>query len=159
VRAAELLRTKLDSKEEPLTAAIKHGIEHEDDARRAYVANYPEQRYLSMGLAVHPQEPWLGASPDLLVVDPITERIQGLVELKAPYSRGLPQQVEDHHLVQVLTQLAVITEYITFTSPLFQPAEPLWADIFYWTKQGTRTFRVQLEGEHRAAWEHDYLPR
>ena len=65
------------------TGAMKRGLELEADALWEYcqikrVNHYP------CGFVVHPDAPWLGASPDGLVFDPEEEAQFGLVESKCP---------------------------------------------------------------------------
>lgn len=47
-------------------------------------AQYNNVNYSPCGLVVHPQAPWLGASPDGLVYDPNATPAYGLVEIKCP---------------------------------------------------------------------------
>jgi len=74
------------------------GAEGEAAARGAYEE---ETGYLAFttGLWVHPELPWLAASPDGLVGD------DGLLEVKCPKT-ALPPAMPDHHRVQVAVQLA-----------------------------------------------------
>ncbi|XP_067271626.1 uncharacterized protein [Pseudorasbora parva] len=65
------------------TAAMKRGLELEADAIWEYcqikrVNHYP------CGLVIHPDAPWLGASPDGLIFDPSEQCQFGLVEIKCP---------------------------------------------------------------------------
>ncbi|XP_063746108.1 uncharacterized protein LOC134868735 [Eleginops maclovinus] len=65
------------------TAAMKRGLEMEDDAIEEYcqlkrVNHYP------CGFVIHPDTPWLGTSPDGVVFDPTECSEFGLVEIKCP---------------------------------------------------------------------------
>ncbi|KAG5283185.1 hypothetical protein AALO_G00039260, partial [Alosa alosa] len=65
------------------TATMKRGIELEADAiweycRMKQVNHYP------CGLVIHPDAPWLGASPDGLIFDPSESCEFGLIEMKCP---------------------------------------------------------------------------
>ncbi|XP_037535870.1 uncharacterized protein LOC119412904 isoform X1 [Nematolebias whitei] len=65
------------------TAAMKRGLELEADAIWEYcqikrVNHYP------CGFVIHPDAPWLGASPDGLIFDPSEPCQFGLIEIKCP---------------------------------------------------------------------------
>ena len=65
------------------TAAMRRGLELEADAIWEYcqikrVNHYP------CGFVIHPDAPWLGASPDGLVFDPAESVQFGLIEMKCP---------------------------------------------------------------------------
>lgn len=65
------------------TAAMKRGLEMEADAIWEYcqmkrVNHYP------CGFVIHPDAPWLGASPDGLIFDPSEPCQFGLIEIKCP---------------------------------------------------------------------------
>ncbi len=65
------------------TAAMKRGLELEADAICEYcqmkrVNHYP------CGFVIHPDAPWLGASPDGLIFDPSEPCQFGLIEMKCP---------------------------------------------------------------------------
>lgn len=64
-------------------AAMKSGLEMEADAILEYcqikrVNHYP------CGFVIHPDAPWLGASPDGLIFDPSEPCQFGLIEIKCP---------------------------------------------------------------------------
>lgn len=66
------------------TAAMKRGLELEADAIWEYCQTKRVNHY-PCGFVVHPDAPWLGASPDGLVFDPEEEEAQfGLIEMKCP---------------------------------------------------------------------------
>lgn len=65
------------------TAAMKRGLEMEADAIWEYcqmkrVNHYP------CGFVIHPNAPWLGASPDGVIFDPSEPCPYGLIEMKCP---------------------------------------------------------------------------
>lgn len=65
------------------TAAMKRGLEMEADAIWEYcqirrVNHYP------CGFVIHPDVPWLGASPDGVIFDPTEPCHFGLIEIKCP---------------------------------------------------------------------------
>ncbi|KAJ0061630.1 hypothetical protein NL108_005749, partial [Boleophthalmus pectinirostris] len=63
------------------TGAMKRGLELEADAIWEY-CQIKRLDYYKCGFVVHPDAPWLGASPDGIVFDP-SEQF-GLVEIKCP---------------------------------------------------------------------------
>ena len=85
-----LLRNVLYTK--PFTivpAPIKWGRDNEPIALQKYVEYMQENGHTELklrqcGFFVHPHKPWLGASPDGIVVDPPYST--GLLEIKCPYS-------------------------------------------------------------------------
>ncbi|XP_064460237.1 uncharacterized protein LOC135386925 [Ornithodoros turicata] len=70
-------------------AAVKYGISNEPVAAQRYkevLHNMGHDAVISScGLLVSPSCPWLGASPDRIVFDPV-EDSYGVVEIKCPYS-------------------------------------------------------------------------
>ncbi len=76
------------------------------------------------GFWVHPEHPWLGASPDGLI------GTDGLAECKCPQS--LPEAVPLHHRIQMLVQLAVTGRE--------------WCDYYAWTLHGSFLRRVRPAG-------------
>lgn len=73
---------------------IQWGIDHEAIARRVYTKFMHTNNHLNFsvedcGFLIHPQEGWIGASPDgAVVVDPTYNYPKGILEIKCPYSRS-----------------------------------------------------------------------
>ena len=71
-------------------APIQWGIDHEITARRKYTAFMHESHsnltVEDCGFFIHPQEGWIGASPDGVVHDPSHNPPHGILEIKCPYS-------------------------------------------------------------------------
>ncbi|XP_034037280.1 uncharacterized protein LOC117520085 isoform X2 [Thalassophryne amazonica] len=65
------------------TAQMKRGLEMETGALKDY-AVLKNLNLTKSGLVVHPEDPWLGPSPDGLVYDPLERPSFGLVEIKCP---------------------------------------------------------------------------
>ena len=65
------------------TALMKRGLDLETGALKDY-ATLKNTNIRRCGLVVHPDAPWLGASPDGLVYDPLERPSFGLVEVKCP---------------------------------------------------------------------------
>ena len=84
---------------------IQWGIDNEPDAHRAYIEFMHVNHHLNLtvediSFIVHPQEGWIGASPDGKVVDPTSDFSNGILEIKCPYSKRdiLPNQCCDDPL-------------------------------------------------------------
>ena len=59
------------------------------------------------GLVVNPSFPWLGASPDAVVIDPSVSSV-GMLEIKCPYARRLStveEATSDLNLLQRCTMV------------------------------------------------------
>lgn len=82
VTSAETLAQRI-LKETHQTGAMKRGLELEADAIWEYCQIKRLNHYKS-GFVVHPDAPWLGASPDGIVFDPSEQPQFGLVEIKCP---------------------------------------------------------------------------
>ncbi|KAF4113999.1 hypothetical protein G5714_004222 [Onychostoma macrolepis] len=65
------------------TAEMKRGAEMEFEAAVEY-SKMKNVNYRPSGLIIHPDVPWLGASPDGLIYDPSTQPPFGLLEIKYP---------------------------------------------------------------------------
>ena len=80
----------------------KWGCEHEDMVCDRF-GEIIGEKVLMFGLLVHPDLPWLGASPD-----GICERSGVMVEIKCPMRRKIvPGEVPEHYMPQVQVQLEV----------------------------------------------------
>ena len=91
---------------------MRRGRDKEAAARRLYEARHGVQ-VAEAGFVVHPQLPWLGASPDGLVGP------MGVLELKCP--KALPEDVPVYHTVQCVIQMACtgrwFTDYLAYVGP------------------------------------------
>ncbi len=75
------------------------GQEHEDEVRDRAMAVLGEHAY-EVGLVVHPELTWLGASPDGVT------NTGRLIEIKCPYKRKpIPHDVPHHYWPQIQVQL------------------------------------------------------
>ncbi|XP_016655892.1 uncharacterized protein LOC107882272 [Acyrthosiphon pisum] len=75
---------------------VKHGIKYEQVARVLY-AETTKQKVIQSGFVVHYQTPWLGYSPDGIVLDGSNVPIK-LLEIKCPYlgsSKSVPELIND----------------------------------------------------------------
>ena len=133
-----------------LPIQLSHGCHNEPKARNIYISNTGFTVGLC-GLVVNPSLPWLGASPDGIVVDP-SEPSVGLLEIKCPYtyrlltveeatgdssffaelSDGKVSLKKDHkHFYQVQGQMAL--------------AKVTWCDFMIYTFKNYSIQRIRFE--------------
>lgn len=104
-------------------AWMQYGREHEGRACLDY--EIETGRLVNVtGFHVHPEHPWIGASPDGLV------GADGLLEIKCLST--LPTAIALHHRIQCLVQLAVTGRK--------------WCDFFVWQDGGHFLQRVYAAG-------------
>ena len=65
------------------TADMRRGLDLEPTAIEEY-CRVREVNHYQCGFLIHPDAPWMGASPDGIVFDPNGEPVFGLVEIKCP---------------------------------------------------------------------------
>ena len=94
--------------------ATDWGEKHEADALREYKARvWPDANLTMSGFVVHPELPWLGCSPDVLVGN------TGLGEVKCPYSQELYEAIPPYYMAQMQGQMEI--------------ANRDWCDFIVWT--------------------------
>lgn len=104
----ELMKRKVSKKSSSSQGAssgmnpvVLHGIKYEDEARQKYCERTGEE-VVEFGLLVHPDYPWLGASPDGVT------KSGKLIEIKCPMTRTIvPGEVPHHYMPQVQVCLEV----------------------------------------------------
>ncbi|KAI2646375.1 hypothetical protein H4Q32_028342 [Labeo rohita] len=70
------------------TAKMRRGAEMESEVTVEY-SKLKNVNYSPCGLIIHPNAPWLGASPDGVVFDPTDNPQFGLVEIKCPNVKNI----------------------------------------------------------------------
>ena len=89
-RQKTLLPMMFDAKPLDHVPAIRHGHDHEDTARKAYIEKKRSEGcsvvVRTCGLVLHPSYRYLGASPDGIVFDASSHPDIGLLEIKCPYT-------------------------------------------------------------------------
>lgn len=145
---AELLKKKCNPV--PFSSPfMAHGVKYEDEARRMY-ENMSGEEVLEFGLLIHPNLPWLGASPDGIT------KSGKLVEIKCPVSRAIvPGVVPEHYMpqVQVCMEVCDLEEAVFIQ---YKPEEVMWPrpsvlDITY-VKRDRKWFEDSLE-HLRSFWQ------
>ena len=86
------------------SAACKHGVDLESEARDAYVQDCLKKgmniKVAEPGLVIHKNKPWFGASPDGIVQVVGSEENVGLIEIKCPYvckegNENVPENIQE----------------------------------------------------------------
>jgi len=124
------------------SAAMQHGVDNEDLARRLYCERTGEE-VAEYGLVIHPTHAWLGASPDGVT------RSGKLVEIKCPVSREIvPGHVPEHYVPQI----QVCMEVLDLEETVFIQYKP---ETMTWPKP--EIFDVTIVPRDRA-WFATHLP-
>lgn len=118
---------------------LRYGNDHEEDARRLF-EDFTGLPVLSLGLGVHPQLEWLGASPDGLVV--MEDGSLALLEIKCPFSGHFATEIAEKYVTQMETQLQVMGLHTCF--------------FMSWSPDGFSLFRYN---RHDRMWNTSILPR
>lgn len=97
----ELMQRKLGATEFRGNRFTRHGQQHEEEACVKF-ASVIGQEVHEFGLLLHPDIPWLGASPDGITSG------GAMVEIKCPLLRKIvPGKVPHHYMPQIQVQLEV----------------------------------------------------
>jgi putative phage-type endonuclease len=97
----ELMQTKLNKPKSFSGMAMQHGVHYETEACD-YAMDILGKKNLEFGLLVHPEFPWLAASPDGITTDGMC------VEIKCPLLRKIvPGEVPHHYQSQLQIQMEV----------------------------------------------------
>lgn len=100
----ELLKQKCQPfslNEKPLNNATSWGIKYEPVAIKLF-EDKVKTEVLEVGLLEHPKYPWLGASPDGILIDS-----GKLLEIKCVYNRPITKNVPLYYWIQIQIQLEV----------------------------------------------------
>ena len=84
----EALATRLLKGTKIQTAAMKYGLEHEDEVAQFYAQNFGRSVF-KVGFVINPRVPHLGCSPDRRVYDPSESSPWGLLEIKCSMAEEL----------------------------------------------------------------------
>lgn len=122
--------------------ATQWGVTHEDEAREAFQYKY-ETEVQPASFVVHPTIPWLGASPDGLILD------DALIEIKCPFGlrnheAPVPFKKADeqpHYYAQMQIQMFVTGRYLCY--------------FYQWTPKDDKAYGVIF----RRSWIDENLPK
>ena len=148
-RTPALLRNVLYAPQlNPIPVPMKWGLDKEGVARLKYSefmkAEGHDVTVEQRGFFIHPDEPWLGASPDAIVKDHCCSPSDGLLEIKCPYSTffcmiddsGSVKLKRSHHYYhQVQLQLFVCSNKYH------------WCDFCVYTPMGVTVEKITLDKE------------
>jgi putative phage-type endonuclease len=134
----KVLRTKWAG-----NAATAHGTLLEPMVRDLYDARTGRKSH-EIGLVIHRDYPWLGASPDGVTEDGI------LIEIKCPLTRKIEPKVPKHYLPQVQLQLEV-TDLEECDFIQYRPGDPEEFVITRVTRD--RAWFAQHLPAMKASWE------
>lgn len=81
----ESLAESLLSTNEIQTAAIKFGLDHDNEAAESYASLTGN----TAGFVINPSSCHFGTSPDRMVIDPNVVPVYGLLEIKCPSSDSI----------------------------------------------------------------------
>lgn len=135
-------------------AAVQHGIREEPNAADIYEVLYmdhlPDSVQLEeTGLWIHEQMPFIGVSPDRLVVDTKTGSILCLVEIKCPVSGWKGDESLKKHIKDWVPQVAL--QYLVVAHTAWKPhlvvwdafAEQMWVYEFEFTASYLRDLLIR----------------
>ncbi|XP_049271301.1 uncharacterized protein LOC119391604 [Rhipicephalus sanguineus] len=107
--------------------AVRYGIANEARALQRYqdVLRHTgrDVELQSVGLFVNPEQPWLGASPDAIVHDPVEDPPWGCVEVKCPYS------MKDADQEKLLSCQDICVSFDSLNHPALKQSHPYFAQV------------------------------
>ncbi|XP_063043972.1 uncharacterized protein LOC134438351 [Engraulis encrasicolus] len=125
------------------TASMRRGSELEFDAAKEYV-KCNNVNYTPCGLVIHPQAPWLGASPDGLVYDPTATPCHGLVEIKCPNVKSYID-CKYLHMCNGTFTLKKSHAYFWQIQGQLLITGMEWCDFFVWAEEDYFVQRLQAD--------------
>lgn len=139
----DTLVDRLVSSKKIQTAAMKHGLDHENDAAVEY-STHKLVNIRACGFVINPDAPFLGASPDRIVYDPSELNSFGLLEIKCPLKDSYKESSflkengdgtyslrQSHaYYTQIIGQLAI--------------TGLKWCDLCVWTKNDMHIERIHF---------------
>ncbi|KAH7935720.1 hypothetical protein HPB52_012963 [Rhipicephalus sanguineus] len=107
--------------------AVRYGLANEAGALQRYqdVLRHTgrDVELQSVGLFVNPEQPWLGASPDAIVHDPVEDPPWGCVEVKCPYS------MKDADQEKLLSCRDICVSFDSLNHPALKQSHPYFAQV------------------------------
>ena len=127
------------------TAAMKYGVENEENAATSY-AEITHLNVYPCGIIINPSCPHLACSPDRRVYDPSEANPWGTLEIKCSLSDSV---VELPYLKEVNGALKLKKShsyYYQVNGPLLL-SETTWVDFFVWCKNDYHLERIRSDSE------------
>ncbi|XP_075744414.1 uncharacterized protein LOC119159810 [Rhipicephalus microplus] len=107
--------------------AVRYGIANEARALQRYQNVFRhtgrDVELQSVGLFVDPEQPWLGASPDAIVYDPVEDPPWGCVEIKCLYS------LKDADEGELLSCQDICVSFDSWNNPALKQTHPYFAQV------------------------------
>nr|XP_055076863.1 uncharacterized protein LOC129456058 [Misgurnus anguillicaudatus] len=127
------------------TAEMRRGSEMEFQAAKEY-AQRNNVNYSPCGLVVHPQAPWLGASPDGLVYDPSVTPAYGLFKIKCPNAKSYID-CKYLHMSNGAFKLKKSHAYFWQIQGQLLITGLQWCDLFVWAEEDSFVQRLYSDKE------------
>ena len=127
------------------TAAMKHGIETEEEAASAY-ADSGECNVFPAGIVINPSCPHLAASPDRRVYDPSETDPWGLLEIKCPITDSI-SQLKYLKCVNGVYKLKKTHNYYYQIMGQMMLTGCDWVDFYVYCKNDFHLERVRFDAE------------
>ena len=151
--SSSFLKSFLEAKEySSLPVQLKHGRDNEIKARNAYI-DHTKRNVRECGFVVNPSIPWLGASPDGLIFDPLNNSV-GILEIKCTYTHRLYTVQEAAassnffaSVVDGTVMLKRSNKYYYQVQGQMALAGVLWCDFMIYTFKNYTIERIQFDVE------------
>ena len=152
------------SKSSSCPAPCKWGKQNETEALKQYVLHKQNSvNAASCGFVVSQTSPWLGASPDFLIIDPTESTTVGLGEIKCPYSKRdetIDEACEDKTFflskVDGKFFLKRNHNYYYQVQGSLGILQLKWSDFIVYTKKGLHVERIHFDDK---LWKQTMLPQ
>jgi hypothetical protein len=127
------------------TAAMKFGIQHEQEAAESY-ASITGNNVFKAGLLINPSCFHLGTSPDRKVIDPNATPIYGLLEIKCPSADSITN-LKYLTLVNNSYKLKTSHDYYYQIMGQMGLTGALWCDLYIWCRDDFHLERIHFVPE------------
>ena len=158
----EVTKEKVMKNCERLPPSLKWGRENEALAIERYSCERAASTVLNTGLIVNPKYPWLGCSPDGIVLSK-EGTIEGCIEVKCPYThrdKKVKEATQDKKFFMVETQhgpnLKRRHQYYFQCQGVMALTELPWIDFIAFTTKDLQVERIVYD---EALWQNVMLPK
>lgn len=138
----ESLAESLLSTNKIQTAAMKFGLDHENEAAESY-ASLTGNNVFKAGFVINPSSCHLGTSPDRKVIDPNAVPVYGLLEIKCPNSDSITN-IKYLNLINNTYKLKTTHEYYHQIMGQMGITGALWCDLFIWCQNDFHLERIDF---------------